>query len=162
MSTHCQSNVCLRITDAEVYELRYPVILRQFSIRQGSGGRGRFRGGDGVIRELEFRERLSVSMLSERRVYRPYGLQGGEHGQAGLNLYMKHELDGDSRMINIGGKMELEVQPGDRILIHTPGGGGWGSANEDAALDTRKYPGNIVFQPRGSVHAFNSTAEAAQ
>ncbi|KAJ5702401.1 hypothetical protein N7488_009949 [Penicillium malachiteum] len=142
-----------RITDAEVYELRYP----------GSGGRGRFRGGDGVIRELEFRERLSVSMLSERRVYLPYGLQGGEHGQAGLNLYMKHELDGDSRMINIGGKMELEVQSGDRILIHTPGGGGWGSAsNKDAALDTRKYPGNTVFQPRGSVHAFNSTAEAAQ
>ncbi|KAJ5716328.1 hypothetical protein N7493_008239 [Penicillium malachiteum] len=152
-----------RITDAEVYELRYPVILRQFSIRQGSGGQGRFRGGDGVIRELEFRMPLSVSMLSERRVYRPYGLQGGEHGQAGLNLYLKHELDGHSRMINIGGKMELEVQPGDRIMIHTPGGGGWGSAsNEGSALDASKYPGNTVFQPRGSVHAFNSTAEAAQ
>jgi 5-oxoprolinase (ATP-hydrolysing) len=108
-----------RITDAEVYELRYPVILRQFSIRAGSGGVGRFRGGDGVIRELEFRMPLSVSMLSERRVYRPYGLEGGGSGQAGLNLYVKKELDGTERMINIGGKMELEVQPGERILIHT-------------------------------------------
>lgn len=108
-----------RITDAEVYELRYPVILRQFSIRTGSGGEGRFRGGDGVIRELEFRMPLSVSMLSERRVYRPYGLEGGGFGQAGLNIYMKKEHDGADRAINIGGKMELEVQPGERILIHT-------------------------------------------
>ncbi|KAJ5088919.1 Hydantoinaseoxoprolinase N-terminal [Penicillium angulare] len=108
-----------RITDAEVYELRYPVILRQFSIRQRSGGAGRFNGGDGVIRELEFRMPLSVSMLSERRVYRPYGLEGGGSGKAGLNLYVKKELDGTERVINIGGKMELEVQPGERILIHT-------------------------------------------
>jgi 5-oxoprolinase (ATP-hydrolysing) len=108
-----------RITDAEVYELRYPVILRQFSIRKGSGGKGLYRGGDGVIRELEFRIPLSASMLSERRVYRPYGLAGGESGQAGLNLYVKKELDGTERVINIGGKMELKVQPGERILIHT-------------------------------------------
>jgi 5-oxoprolinase (ATP-hydrolysing) len=108
-----------RITDPEVYELRYPVILRQFSIREGSGGRGKYRGGDGVIRELEFRIPLSVSMLSERRVTRPYGLAGGEPGQAGLNLYVKKEADGHERVINIGGKMELNVQPGERILIHT-------------------------------------------
>lgn len=108
-----------RITDAEVYELRYPVILRQFSIRRGSGGRGQYRGGDGVIRELEFRMPLSVSMLSERRVYRPYGLEGGEGGQVGLNLYVKKEQDGTERTINIGGKMELHVQSGERILIHT-------------------------------------------
>ncbi|KAJ5906522.1 uncharacterized protein N7473_003438 [Penicillium subrubescens] len=60
-----------RITDAEVYGLRYPVVLRQFSIRRGSGGAGRFHGGDGVIRELEFGMPLSKSMLSERRVFRP-------------------------------------------------------------------------------------------
>lgn len=108
-----------RITDAEVYELRYPVILRQFSIRKGSGGKGLYRGGDGVIRELEFRIPLSASMLSERRVYRPYGLAGGESGQPGLNLYVKKELDGTERVINIGGKMELKVQPGERIIIHT-------------------------------------------
>ncbi|KAL4862332.1 hypothetical protein BDV12DRAFT_190493 [Aspergillus spectabilis] len=143
-----------RITDAEVYELRYPVILRQFSIRQGSGGIGAYRGGDGVIRELEFRMPLSVSMLSERRVTRPYGLSGGAAGQAGLNLYVKKEGDGANRVINIGGKMELQVQPGERILIHTPGGGGWGKAEGGVSSGS-------AFQPRGSVHAFSATAEAA-
>lgn len=108
-----------RITDAEIYELRYPVILRQFSIRSGSGGRGRFRGGEGVLREIEFRQPLSVSILSERRVTRPYGMAGGEPGGAGLNVYIKKEIDGSERRINVGGKMELNVQPGERILIHT-------------------------------------------
>lgn len=108
-----------RITDPEVYELRYPVILREFSIRRGSGGVGRYRGGDGVVRCLEFREAVSASMLSERRVFRPYGLAGGGPGQAGLNLYVKKELDGSESVINIGGKMELNLQPGERIVIHT-------------------------------------------
>ncbi|CAI7650439.1 unnamed protein product [Penicillium glandicola] len=151
-----------RITDAEVYELRYPVILRRFCIREGSGGVGRFRGGDGVIRELEFRMPLSVSMLSERRVYRPYGLEGGESGQAGLNLYIKKEIDGTERTINIGGKMELVAQPGERILIHTPGGGGWGNASDgEPVADTSNQQNNSTFQPRGSVHAFSVAAEAA-
>ncbi|KAF2151516.1 putative 5-oxoprolinase [Myriangium duriaei CBS 260.36] len=153
-----------RITDPEVYEIRYPVILRQFSIRKGSGGRGQYNGGDGVIRELEFRIPLSASMLSERRVYRPYGLAGGLPGQAGLNLYVKKEADGSERTINIGGKMELDVQPGDRLLIHSPGGGGWGAPAEVQ----ESCPGNSVmnylqsFLPRGSVHAFTLASEAAQ
>ncbi|KAL4958110.1 putative 5-oxoprolinase [Aspergillus filifer] len=161
-----------RITDPEVYELRYPVILRQFSLRKGSGGKGAFRGGDGIIRELEFRIPLSVSMLSERRVYRPYGLAGGEPGQAGLNLYVKKEENGEERVINIGGKMELQVQPGERILIHTPGGGGWGTPTgedaKDLSMGTSAGRGGATgmtgsaFHPRGSVHAFSMMAEAAQ
>ncbi|GLA67451.1 hypothetical protein AtubIFM54640_010770 [Aspergillus tubingensis] len=154
-----------RITDAEVYELRYPVILRQFSIRKGSGGRGLYRGGDGVIRELEFRIPLSASMLSERRVYRPYGLAGGEAGQAGLNLYVKKELDGTERTINIGGKMELKVQPGERIIIHTPGGGGWGTPSDENTIPicsgNSLEENRVVFEARGSVHSFSATAEAA-
>ncbi|KAI9846610.1 MAG: hypothetical protein M1837_003851 [Sclerophora amabilis] len=122
-----------RITDPEIYELRYPIILRQFSIRKGSGGKGLYNGGDGVIREIEFRLPLSASMLSERRVLRPYGLAGGGAGQTGLNLYVKREADGTERVINLGGKMELNVQPGERIIIHTPGGGGWGSPNLSAS-----------------------------
>lgn len=117
-AVHCHMTNT-RITDPEVYELRYPVILRQFSIRRDSGGRGRFRGGDGSIRELEFRIPLSVSVLSERRVYRPYGIGCGESGQAGLNLYIRKEHDGSERTINIGGKMELNVQPGERLIMHT-------------------------------------------
>jgi 5-oxoprolinase (ATP-hydrolysing) len=117
-AVHCHMTNT-RITDAEVYELRYPVILRQFSIRTGSGGKGLYNGGDGSIRELEFRLPLSASMLSERRVTRPYGMAGGEAGQPGLNLYIKKELDGSERIINIGGKMELDVLPGERLIIHT-------------------------------------------
>ncbi|OQD79931.1 hypothetical protein PENANT_c041G09969 [Penicillium antarcticum] len=152
-----------QITDAEVYELRYLVILRRFEIRNGSGGKGRFRGGDGIVRELEFRMPLSVSMLSERRVYRPYGLEGGESGQAGLNLYVKKELDGTKRTINIGGKMELQAQPEERILIPTPGGGGWGYISDEETVASARI-GNrspTSFQPRGSVHAFTATAESA-
>ena len=108
-----------RSTDSEVYELRYPIILRRFCVRVGSGGKGRFNGGNGVLRELEFRVPLSVSMLSERRVHRPYGMAGGEAGKAGLNLYIKKELDGSERVINIGGKMELDVQPGERLIVQT-------------------------------------------
>ncbi|KUL81801.1 hypothetical protein ZTR_11428 [Talaromyces verruculosus] len=160
-AVHCHMTNT-RITDAEVYELRYPVILRQFSIRKGSGGRGQYNGGDGSVRELEFRIPLSVSMLSERRVYRPYGMAGGESGQAGLNLYVRKEHDGSERTINIGGKMELNVQPGERIVINSPGGGAWGSPSDAVEV----IPGNIarknVFEPRGSVHAFTAMAEAAQ
>lgn len=112
-----------RITDPEVYELRYPIVLRRFGIRKGSGGKGEWYGGDGVVREIEFRMAVSASMLSERRVHRPYGMEGGGAGEVGLNLYVRREVDGEGvvreRVINIGGKMELEVQPGERIVIHT-------------------------------------------
>lgn len=151
-----------RITDCEVYELRYPVILRQFSIREGSEGCGRWRGGDGVVREIEFRMPLSVSMLSERRVFRPYGLEGGESGQTGLNLYVKKEADGKERTINIGGKMELDVQPGERIIIHTPGGGGWGTTS--AALPDKVTPNGsaqVFFEPRGSLIDWSHEAASA-
>lgn len=151
-----------RITDPEVYELRYPIILRQFSIREGSGGVGQFRGGDGVLREIEFRMPLSVSMLSERRVIRPYGMAGGQPGQAGLNLYVRKELDGSERIINIGGKMELNAQPGERILIHTPGGGGYGLASDDDCPPVRSNGTLNHVGLRGSVHAWTAAAEAAQ
>ena len=74
-----------RITDAEVFERRYPVILREFGLRKGSRGRGMHEGGDGVVRDVEFRIPVQVSILSERRVYRPYGLEGGEDAQCGVN-----------------------------------------------------------------------------
>lgn len=151
-----------RITDPEVYELRYPIILRQFSIREGSGGAGQYRGGDGVLREIEFRMPLSVSMLSERRVTRPYGMAGGQPGQPGLNLYVRKELDGSERIVNIGGKMELNAQPGERILIHTPGGGGYGLASDDDCAPVRSKGALNHVGMRGSVHAWTAAAEAAQ
>uniref|UniRef100_A0A8H7K2F4 5-oxoprolinase n=1 Tax=Bionectria ochroleuca TaxID=29856 RepID=A0A8H7K2F4_BIOOC len=93
----------------------------------GPGWNGEFSGGDGCVRDVEFRIPLQVSMLSERRVVRPYGMAGGEPGAAGKNIYIRKEADGVVRRINIGGKMELNVTPGERVIINTPGGGGWGS-----------------------------------
>ncbi|KAI2787786.1 hypothetical protein POX_f08163 [Penicillium oxalicum] len=127
-----------RITDAEVFERRYPVILREFSLRPDSGGAGQHRGGDGVVRDIEFRIPVQVSILSERRVYHPYGLAGGQDGQCGQNLWIRRvkKADGgwEERMINLGGKNSVEMQPGERIIIRTPGGGGWGQVGEQHQL----------------------------
>lgn len=111
-----------RITDPEILERRYPVLLREFSIRKDSGGDGKFRGGDGLIRELEFLEPLNVAILSERRVFPPYGLAGGQAGKKGENIFI-HK---DGRRLNLGGKNEIRAEAGDAIRILTPGGGGFG------------------------------------
>ncbi|CAA6653951.1 unnamed protein product [Spirodela intermedia] len=111
-----------RITDPEILEQRYPVVLRRFGVREGSGGGGRFRGGDGLVREMEFRRRVVVSILSERRVHAPRGLEGGRDGARGVNVLVRK----DGRRLYLGGKNTVEVEPGDVLLILTPGGGGWG------------------------------------
>jgi 5-oxoprolinase (ATP-hydrolysing) len=108
-----------RCADPEVYELRYPVILRRWTLRTGSGGHGKFNGGDGCIRDFEFRIPLQVNMLSERRVLGPYGMAGGHSGAPGKNLYIKNGADGTIRTINIGGKVELNMSAGERVVIHT-------------------------------------------
>ena len=117
-----------RLTDAEILERRYPIFLREFSIRPGSGGRGRHRGGDGLNREIEFLRPMTAAILSERRVTSPYGLAGGEPGQRGRNLLLRR----GGRVVNLGGKNEVRVEPGDRIRIETPGGGGYGPPSERA------------------------------
>lgn len=119
-----------RITDVEVFEKRYPVIVREFSFRRGSGGKGKFRGGDGVIRDVEFREDVTASILSERRVIAPHGMHGGEDGQRGINLWIKKLENGEDRIISIGGKASVSIKSGERIIIQTPGGGGWGHIDE--------------------------------
>ena len=111
-----------RITDPEIMERRYPVLLREFSIRKGSGGKGEFDGGDGLVRELEFLEKLQVAILSERRSHAPYGMLGGEDGECGRNLFLRK----NGQVLNLGGKNEIQAHPHDRFRIETPGGGGWG------------------------------------
>lgn len=112
-----------RMTDSEIFERRYPVILKEFSVRKNSGGSGHYMGGNGVIRDIEFCEPVEASILSERRVIAPHGINGGEDGQRGINLWVK---DSGKNVINIGSKNSVKVQPGDRIIIMTPGGGGCG------------------------------------
>ena len=110
------------ITDPEILEYRYPVILREFSIRAGSGGSGRFRGGNGVVRELEFTESVRLSLLTQHRKEAPYGLHGGEPGKCGEQwLIRRGETPRLLKAID-----QVDIQAGDRIRILTPGGGGWG------------------------------------
>ena len=111
-----------RITDPEILERRYPVMLREFSVRKNSGGSGKFIGGDGLVREVEFLEPLNAAILSERRVHQPYGLNSGEPGKSGLNLFFRKE----GTILFLGGKNEIHAETGDRIRIETPGGGGFG------------------------------------
>lgn len=113
-----------RITDPEILEKRYPVMLVQFSIRDDNEGQGKYIGGRGLVREIEFLDKLNAAILSERRVYAPYGLEGGENGAKGENLFIKRT----GKIINLGGKNEVSANKGDRIIIKTPGGGGYGSA----------------------------------
>ncbi|KAJ3636928.1 hypothetical protein MTP99_000429 [Tenebrio molitor] len=97
-----------RITDVEILERRYPVHVRKFMLRPDTGGTGRFRGGDGVLREILFRAPLTLSVLTERRVLQPYGLNGGGPGARGLNLLIR----ADGRTINLGPKNAVTIQPG--------------------------------------------------
>ncbi|ELW63391.1 5-oxoprolinase [Tupaia chinensis] len=135
-----------RITDPEILESRYPVILRRFELRRGSGGRGRFRGGDGVVRELLFREEALLSVLTERR---------GEPGARGLNLLTRK----DGRTVNLGGKTSVTVYPGDVFCLYTPGGGGYGDP-EDPAPPPGSPPLPAAFPERGSVYEYRRAQEA--
>ena len=111
-----------RLTDPEILEWRFPVLLDSFSIRRGSGGKGKYRGGDGVIRRVKFREQMTASMLSGHRVVPPYGMKGGSQGQLGRNYVER--VDGS--VIEQGGTDSVEVYDGDVYVIETPGGGGYG------------------------------------
>jgi 5-oxoprolinase (ATP-hydrolysing) len=112
-----------RCTDPEVLEARFPVRLERFAVRQGSGGRGLHRGGDGVVRELTFLEPVSVSLLTQHRVAAPYGLDGGAPGQRGAQRIVRR----DGREETLAPIDAAELVAGDRLVLETPGGGGWGA-----------------------------------
>lgn len=119
-----------RGTDPEVVEKRTAVLVRRNEIRRGSGGKGKWSGGDGIRREIEAKVPLKFSILSDRRVYRPYGMQGGGPGEKGVNLAYMFNEEGQLEEINLGGKAVVHLQPGEYIQINTPGGGAFG-ATED-------------------------------
>ncbi|WP_035985020.1 hydantoinase B/oxoprolinase family protein [Leptolyngbya sp. KIOST-1] len=111
-----------RLTDPEVLEWRFPVLLREFAIRQGSGGAGEFAGGNGIVRTIEFREPMTAAILSNHRQVPLFGLAGGEPGQVGENRVIR----ADGRVAVLPGQATVAVEPGDCIQIATPGGGGYG------------------------------------
>lgn len=111
-----------RITDVEIIERRYPVRVRRFAVRRGSGGAGRHRGGDGVVRELEFLEPVELSLLTQNRAAGPPGLDGGAPGAPGAQRLVR----GD-RVLELGSVEAVSVEAGDVLVIETPGGGGCGT-----------------------------------
>ncbi|WWC67417.1 uncharacterized protein I206_101325 [Kwoniella pini CBS 10737] len=140
-----------RITDAEILEKTQPCILRQFQLRPNSGGIGRNNGGDGVIREFEFSEAMSVATIGERRVTQPYGMKGGGPGERGAFFFSRKNEKGDYVTIKTKPCCTLKVKPGDRVVLHTPGGGAWGEPSEmsepQTADDILKVHG---FVPRAN------------
>ncbi|BAU64314.1 hydantoinase B/oxoprolinase family protein [Stanieria sp. NIES-3757] len=109
-----------RLTDPEVLELRFPVVLESFSIRPESGGKGQYCGGDGVVRKIRFLEPMSAAILSSRRVIPSFGLAGGEAGKVGKN-YVERQ---DGTIEELASTATVKMQPGDTFVIETPGGGG--------------------------------------
>jgi 5-oxoprolinase (ATP-hydrolysing) len=115
-----------RLTDPEILETRFPVLVEEFSIRSGSGGAGRFCGGDGVVRKIRFRESMNASLLSNRRRVAPFGLEGGGPALPGRNWVSR----ADGTMEHFGATATVVMQAGDVFVIETPGGGGSGPPGE--------------------------------
>jgi N-methylhydantoinase B len=113
-------------TSIEVLEARFPLRAIDYSLRRGSGGRGRRTGGDGLVRELKFLAPAHASLLTERRRHAPWGAAGGQPGRPGRDLLNGQELPG---------RVALQVRAGDRLRIETPGGGGWGRVAAQLQVD---------------------------
>jgi 5-oxoprolinase (ATP-hydrolysing) len=116
-----------RITDPEVVEHRYPVRVERFGVRRGSGGAGGWRGGDGAVREVTFLEPMALSVLTQHRMEGPYGVAGGAAGATGRQRLVR--ASGETvELAPIDGR---DVAPGDRLVLETPGGGGWGEPEDE-------------------------------
>ena len=121
-------------TPVEALPLAYPFTVERYEVRAGSGGAGRHRGGDGVVREYLFHDRATVSLVTERRRFPPWGLAGGDDAATGRNTLIR----ADGRSEELPARAEIRVEAGDRVRIETPGGGGWGPP---AAAESRTRDG---------------------
>ena len=145
-----------RITDPEILESRYPVVLLEFSIRQASGGNGRNKGGNGAVRKFKFKKQLQVSILSERRVFAPEGICGGSNAAKGTNVLTFV----GGRLVNLGGKCSVSVEKGTIITVSTPGGGGFG-APDSSAVSQDGQPQARPTPEAGSLSLFTKLQEQA-
>ena len=116
-----------RLTDPEVLETRFPVRVERFGIRSGSGGQGRWSGGEGIIREVRFLEDTTITTLSSHRITQPRGMNGGFDGAVGENAVIR--ADGTREALK--GNDQAALKPGDVFEMRTPGGGGWGTIKTD-------------------------------
>src|SRR5579864_2566816 len=113
-------------TPIEALEAYYPMRITEYRVRRGSGGRGAANGGDGLVRELECMVESTVSLLTERRVIAPWGLNGGGDGAVGVNYL----VNAQGRRKRLPGKVNVRIAAGERIRVETPGGGAWGRKKE--------------------------------
>lgn len=146
-----------RITDPELLERRYPVVLRRFCLRHDSAGQGTFKGGEGVIRDVEFRLPMSASILSERRSFSPYGMDGEDDGGRGRSTCVSKS----GRQVSIGDKNTVNLEKGDRIVIETRGGGGYGATKNGATYDRAQEKPSFVPVASGSIQQVKAIAEQA-
>ncbi|MBD2343344.1 hydantoinase B/oxoprolinase family protein [Anabaena subtropica] len=121
------------LTDPEVLETRYPVLVESFSLRSHSGGKGEYSGGDGVVRRIRFLEPMTANILSNHRLVPPFGLNGGEAGKVGRNWIQRH----NGTKENLDSTATVEMKPGDVFVIETPGGGGFGSQSSEITKKIR-------------------------
>ncbi|GMM37865.1 hypothetical protein DASC09_051900 [Saccharomycopsis crataegensis] len=119
-----------KITDPEVLELRYPCLLLQYCIRTDSGGKGKFNGGNGLIREVQFNSPVHLSLVTQRRVFSPWGVHGGEEGKKGENFLGRNRGNGKIQWIQLPSLAEIEMRTGDILKVATPGGGGFGKVTD--------------------------------
>ena len=111
-----------RLTDPEILEWRFPVLLEEFSIRANSGGMGKHKGGNGVTRRIKFLEPMTASILASSRVIPPFGLNGGESGSTGRNYVIRN----DGEILDLPSTATVQMDSGDTFVIETPAGGGYG------------------------------------
>jgi len=123
-------------TPAEALEYAYPLRVRKYSLRRGSGGDGKYRGGDGIVREIEVLTDAEVTLLAERRTHRPWGLNGGAGGAPGKACAIRR----DGSVEKLPGKFNVRLKKGERIRIESPGGGGWGNSNSNTNKGGRDAP----------------------
>ncbi|EGV66384.1 5-oxoprolinase [Yamadazyma tenuis ATCC 10573] len=160
--TQCNMTNTL-MTDPEVLEQRYPVVLKQFRVREGSAGIGKWNGGEGLIRELQFTSACHASILTQRRVFRPYGMAGGGEGGRGENRLGKIRADGKTiDWKHVGPTAEIEIDIGDIIKISTPGGGGYGVANEESEPSTSVVKPSTVVTAGGSFYQYREAMNSSQ
>jgi hypothetical protein len=144
-----------RLTDPEILEARFPVRLERFALRRGSGGGGRWRGGDGVVRLLRCLEPLTLAILSGSRRVPPFGMDGGSPGRCGRNALLR----ADGRIEELGRSAQVAMAPGDAFLLETPGGGGWGAA--PAIEGAPQQPGPAHSPAPAAVHLQERQGPAA-
>ncbi|KAG2735695.1 hypothetical protein G9P44_001909 [Scheffersomyces stipitis] len=155
-----------KITDPEVLEQRYPCLLLHYGIRKNSGGKGKWNGGDGLVREIKFTSPVHVSLVTQRRVYQPWGIYGGESGASGKNFLGRDRGNDVIQWIQLPSLAEIEIRKGDILKIKTPGGGGFGRPEDTdefwGITNSKKQQFKVMAISEGSLGSIKEASNSSQ